>query len=303
MLGSRRAGIPVIQPSDKTLNERSPTGLARTALTVFHASRIRSVQGFFTTGLLGTNALRSIGASAEHIVPGLYPIDVNHWQTQRAAFRSRSLSYRQTLGGKFIVLAVSKWSERENPLQVVDAFAELLLTCPESRLVYVGDGPLRDRVRRRIKARKLEPFVTLPGYVPYDELPLYYGCADVFVHAPECEPWGISVLEAMASSVPVIANTTVGAAADLVIPGITGDLSYAGSSSSLAAALRRMHTWMEHRPLGANALERVRRFDVHKAAENLQDLCWKLTSGKPAHDDFSKILISDLRNAFGRWPT
>jgi len=38
----------------------------------------------------------------------------------------------------------------------------------------------------------------MAGYVHYPKLPGYYGAADIFLHAAQYEPWGISVSEAMA---------------------------------------------------------------------------------------------------------
>jgi len=50
----------------------------------------------------------------------------------------------------------------------------------------------------------------MPGYVDYSNLALYYGSAQVFVHMPQQEPWGISVGEAMACGLPVAAYPVQG---------------------------------------------------------------------------------------------
>src|SRR6185295_16395131 len=78
--------------------------------------------------------------------------------------------------------------------------------------------------------------------VPYPDLPALYGAADLFVHPAREERWGVSVAEALACGLPVVASSRVGAAYDLVRPGENGFTYEAGDGDGLAqrieAALR-----------------------------------------------------------------
>ena len=56
----------------------------------------------------------------------------------------------------------------------------------------------------------------LPGFKPYDELPVYYALANAFVHASTSEQWGLVVNEAIASGLPVIVSNRCGCAPELV---------------------------------------------------------------------------------------
>ena len=56
----------------------------------------------------------------------------------------------------------------------------------------------------------------LPGFKPYDELPVYYALANAFVHASTTEQWGLVVNEAIASGLPVIVSNRCGCAPELV---------------------------------------------------------------------------------------
>jgi 1,2-diacylglycerol 3-alpha-glucosyltransferase len=58
--------------------------------------------------------------------------------------------------------------------------------------------------------------VHLPGFEPYDELPVYYALANAFVHASTNEQWGLVVNEAIASGLPVIVSNRCGCAPELV---------------------------------------------------------------------------------------
>jgi glycosyltransferase involved in cell wall biosynthesis len=83
-------------------------------------------------------------------------------------------------------------------------------------LVLLGDGPLRETLNTQLSTLNLQAHVHLPGFRQYDELPVYYALANVFVHASTTEQWGLVVNEAIASGLPVIVSERCGCAPELV---------------------------------------------------------------------------------------
>ena len=73
--------------------------------------------------------------------------------------------------------------------------------------MILGDGPLHGELLRQRAQLQLESDVIFPGFVQYDQLPLYYGLAGAFVHASTVEQWGLVVNEALASALPVLVST------------------------------------------------------------------------------------------------
>ena len=63
---------------------------------------------------------------------------------------------------------------------------------------------------------RLNDHVHLPGFKPYDELPVYYALGNAFVHASTTEQWGLVVNEAIASGLPVIVSDRCGCAPELI---------------------------------------------------------------------------------------
>ena len=72
------------------------------------------------------------------------------------------------------------------------------------KLIIVGDGPDIDFYKKMVKDKKLENYVTFVGRVPYNEIPIHYQLADAFVTASKSETQGLTVIEALASSLPVL---------------------------------------------------------------------------------------------------
>lgn len=132
------------------------------------------------------------------------------------------------------VLCVAKLIEREGVADVVRAVARV----PGLSLTVVGDGDDRQRLERL--ACELGVDATFAGYVRYEELPRWYSHANIFVHAARVEPWGVSVQEAMAAGLAVIASNEVGAANELLADAEAPIRFPAGDVGSLSECLIAM---------------------------------------------------------------
>lgn len=136
--------------------------------------------------------------------------------------------HRRKLPSRFI-LHVGTLQPRKNIPVLLDALARL--SRPALPLVLVGGkGWLFDDIFARIEALGLQERVYFAGYVPDEELPLWYNAATLFVFPSLYEGFGMPVVEAMACGTPVIAADAsslpeaAGGAALLFAPQDTADL-------------------------------------------------------------------------------
>jgi 1,2-diacylglycerol 3-alpha-glucosyltransferase len=70
--------------------------------------------------------------------------------------------------------------------------------------------------------QRFRPTVYFPGFRQIEELPRFYAHAGCFIHPAMEEPWGLVINEAMASGLPVLSSSNVGAAKELVDDGLNG---------------------------------------------------------------------------------
>jgi len=71
--------------------------------------------------------------------------------------------------------------------------------------VIIGDGPDVNQYKELARKLRVQDSVIFTGKVSWDEIPKYYQLADVFATASRTETQGLTVIEAMAASIPVVA--------------------------------------------------------------------------------------------------
>lgn len=107
------------------------------------------------------------------------------------------------------ILYVGALEPRKNALTLVKAFARLKDQIPHD-LVLIGsqDKEYVKKIQRAIVDGGILERVHFPGYVSNEEMPMIYQSAGAFVYPAEFEGWGIPVVEALFSEVPVITSRT-----------------------------------------------------------------------------------------------
>jgi glycosyltransferase involved in cell wall biosynthesis len=265
-------GIRIGLRSDNTLRHSSFAGAKGLLKRIVFPLLLRMYDSWHPVGSLARQYLEATSGASRPTYLFPYNVDNDWFASRSATCRADRASRRAAMGfaeDDFVVIGVMKWNEREDPLTLVEAFHVLHGLHPKARLLLVGDGPLRDEVRARLAG--LESVVRLPGYVAYSELPCLYAVSDVFVHTAPGEPWGVSVNEAMACGLPVVAAEGVGAGADLIEEGVTGFVFADRDSSTLAEALGRMqaHPGLTER-MGRQAVGRMASWNY---AQTEREMC------------------------------
>jgi N-acetyl-alpha-D-glucosaminyl L-malate synthase BshA len=132
--------------------------------------------------------------------------------------------------GEKILMHASNFRPVKRVGDVVRIFAEVHARIP-AKLILIGDGPERPFIQQLIKDLKLSAEVYFLGEQDHLE-PLFF-CADLFLLPSEQESFGLTALEAMNCSVPVIA-TEIGGLPEVITHGETGYLYPVGEIKKMA---------------------------------------------------------------------
>ena len=149
-----------------------------------------------------------------------------------------SLTVRDDLGwqGCEVLISTRTWE----PVYAIDvllkAFAALHRRRPSVRLVLLGDGSLAPQIHALIDELGIAELVHAPGRVSQQELPEWFRMADAYVSSALSDGTSISLLEAMATGLPVVVSESYGNL-EWVQQGTNGALAQPGRVSSLADAM------------------------------------------------------------------
>jgi glycosyltransferase involved in cell wall biosynthesis len=150
---------------------------------------------------------------------------------------------------------------------LLEAFAHLAPDYPRLRLDIIGDGDDKGRLVERAAALGIDSRVTFHGFIPEEDKAPLLQKVNFVVNTSSKEGWGLTVVEANACGVPVIAADVPGLR-DSVIDGKTGILYPFGDVSALETRMRALlEDGTRRNALREAALEWARSFSWDVAAE------------------------------------
>lgn len=103
-----------------------------------------------------------------------------------------------------VVLSVGRLGKEKNFSFLIRAFSKVVKKHPNAHFVLVGIGPERKNLESLSGRLKLGKNMHFAGKIDYEEMPLTYLGADIFVFASQTETQGMVVLEAAAAGLPLI---------------------------------------------------------------------------------------------------
>lgn len=121
--------------------------------------------------------------------------------------------YYRKKHNNFTYINVGRQDVNKNQKIIIDAFYKLFKQYPDIRLILVGDGNQHDNLVERTKTYNLQNYVSFPGLV--NNVEDYLAVADVYIQSSHTEGLPLSVIEAMAASLPII-STDVGGMPDII---------------------------------------------------------------------------------------
>ena len=104
------------------------------------------------------------------------------------------------------VLFVGRLVEGKRPGDAVRAVARLRERRPGAELFLCGEGPLREELAELADELRVSEAIHFLGHLPYDEMPSIYRAGDALVLPSRAEGMPRTVIEAMASGIPVVAS-------------------------------------------------------------------------------------------------
>ena len=158
----------------------------------------------------------------------------------------------------------------------IRAFAEVRKVHSAARLTVAGTGPERDALQHLVAAEGLGNAVSFSGRIDNQFIGALYQDADCMLNPSTVDNMPISILEAMASGVPVV-STDAGGIPDMVDNGVTGLLVPVGDHRAMAAAVLRVLDDSEFvKAMCAAALAQVQQYAWPEIREKWRQAYWQV---------------------------
>ena len=177
-----------------------------------------------------------------------------------------------------VAICVSRLAAEKNLHLVIRAFHALKLKQPDSKLVFVGDGPLLEQL-------KLDaPDVIFAGFRTDEDLATHYASADMFMFASLTETFGNVTIEAMASGLPIVAFNHA-AAGEIIESGVTGILANSNDEAGFMDASIQLGQDSNMRSICAlGAREKALQFSWESIVKKTEDVLYGVcATEKSAH--------------------
>lgn len=182
----------------------------------FRMLLVRRAFGFIVYGQKAKLYLESFSAPSDKISVGINTTDTHFFSSQVEEFRQCDSNNKKRL------LVVSYFVQGKQLDRVIALVKVLSKKRKDFILTLVGDGPEKSNMDEQIKKLQIEEYFEFTGYQQKHNIPKYLAQADCFLFPTDKDTWGMSLVEAMASSLPCIASLNAAACYDIIEHGDNG---------------------------------------------------------------------------------
>ncbi len=216
-------------------------------------------------------ALRSYGVKNEiYILPTGVDI-TNFKRIPKESDKVKSIRDKYSIkDGDYVLLFLGRVAEEKSIDVILRAVQGVSLKKDNIKLLVVGDGPDTEKLKSYANDLGISDITHFAGLIPHEDVPYYYSAADLFVNASKTETQGLTILEAMASELPIIVYNDDNIE-EVVDDNVSGRLFNTDDEfeEKILEAINNSEDTMRYRD---NALKKIKELSKEKFAEGAEKI-------------------------------
>ncbi|HUQ74972.1 MAG TPA: glycosyltransferase [Burkholderiales bacterium] len=206
-------------------------------------------------------------------------VDLEHWQSVNAAPLRRALGFAED---DYVIGLSAVLRPEKNPVQLVEAVAQLCRRGVPAKALFIGDGPERPKVEDAARRLGVADRIVISGFQE-DVRPFLSAC-DVVTLTSFTEAFSLAAIEAMALGRPVV-HADVGGAAEMIQPGQDGWLFPVNDTATLVVRLAALADPIARARMGENARATVvQRFSERAMVERYEQMLVDISSTRSTRE-------------------
>ncbi|MCX7025937.1 MAG: glycosyltransferase, partial [Spirochaetes bacterium] len=280
----RRRGMPILSTCHthyemylKEYLPLMPKGLGEIGMRLW----IRSVYARDDLIVIPSRNIRDVmlgyGLDSEYVViPTGVDERIFHPLPEEArAFRKKMAESHPGFDKGPLLIYVGRIRHEKNLNLLAEAMVRIAGELPDTRLLMVGEGPLKAELQGFFHSKGLEGKVAWSDYLPREQLPTVYSTADIFVFPSKTETQGLVTIEAMLCGTPVVGVNRMGTAE--ILEGDTGGLLADDDPDDFADKVLRLLCNADLRKAKAEqARQHARNWSIDSACDKIENLYIRL---------------------------
>ena len=164
---------------------------------------------------------------------------------------------------------------------LLEVFKEIESSYPEFKLVLIGDGPLKNEIKKYKKQNKLEEKIILEGRLPHNKIAYYYNASSILFHIGISGGLPNVIVEGVASRIPIIASKN-NANIDFVNQELgTGIIINSNDNKELKKSIEKIINNPEKFTQGIP--EKIKELSYERFGEKLEKIFEECLSGKKGY--------------------
>ena len=202
-----------------------------------------------------------------HIIPT--GVDISNFNQDFPLFEKNKLKSQLNINeNSKVLISIGRVSKEKDLDELIDFLPDLVLKNRNIVLIIGGEGPHLKHLKNKVEKLNMGDYVHFVGLIPPKDTYKYYNIADIFVSASTCETQGITYMEALASSLPLVCRYDE--SLDNVIDNGINGFTYTNKEEFIKYIIEIFNMGKNYTQLKNNAFKSSFRFSKEKFGKDME---------------------------------
>lgn len=132
------------------------------------------------------------------------------WDSFQKGDKNRIREEYKIKKDEILCMNIGRINQEKNLILLLKAIKEVILKNSKVKMMFIGEGFLRKSLYKMTKKWGIEKNIIFTGFIEYEDAKDYWSATDIYLQTSRSETQGVTILEAMATGLPIVAVKATG---------------------------------------------------------------------------------------------